>query len=173
MFSTIIGMLVTDAYLLYLFDHRAVNAINDAMPFMEFVNKLAYQLIFNNCFEDRMMALRRRQAEDDRLPGGDLLVANTHYLSSMLSCPELINYCNRTGKNIVTCKKDCASDVCPRWRQDVRDENGNIVKYRLRKFTCMMYCVACSDPPNNKYVCFCTPSTGRQCFVSHLRQHSP
>ena len=65
-------MLVTDAYLLYLFDYRAVHpSTNDAMTFMEFVNKLAYQLIFNNCFEDRTMALRRRQAEDDLLPGGD------------------------------------------------------------------------------------------------------
>ena len=62
LFSTLLGMIVTNAY--YAYELEFNGEPKDKSNYQEFCSKLAYQLIFNQCITQEARAKRTRDAND-------------------------------------------------------------------------------------------------------------
>lgn len=81
-FSTVLGVCVVDAYLLYKYDMK--DAVDEPVSFKEFIGALAYELIFNTFLEHRL-SRNAGNGRDEGESGSDDEVRNFFFRSKFPS----------------------------------------------------------------------------------------
>jgi hypothetical protein len=134
-FSTILGIIVTDCF----YAHKYTNTHREVLTYTEFVDTLAYQLIFNDYFQ---RTRQRNHANDESNVDGENNVY-AHQLGNLIDLPM---YERIRGDPHKRARRRCK--VC-----------GEKTSF---------YCMQCSnthDPNNPELVCLCPATT--TCFVTY------
>ena len=100
-FSSMVGISITNAYLLYRFEKRAVNAQHDDQDFAEFLGHLAYCMIFNPLLpitpapDSSGRSTRSASADVNNLviPAVSMILLSGHFTSLVLSCWVCLDWC--------------------------------------------------------------------------------
>jgi len=137
-FATVLGIIFTDCY----YASSYINRTNHipTVPFMEFIEKLCYQLIFNT-YLTRSVRSSAPRTNDDDIEVTDHVA---HQLAPLIGLPI---YRNIVGHDYKRAKRRCK--VC--------------------HTKCSYYCVQCSNTTEGddfKLVCLC-PITLKTCFTSY------
>jgi hypothetical protein len=142
LFATIEGMIVTDAYLAWIYDLKKQNVPSKDIPsFRKACQKLIKSMIQVYAPSNRP-ATRQQQQE----PAAEIPV------------PTLLPL----GADDRVC---CSNSEC------YKLEKGTTAAGRKRRRKAGGYCSACSDPENDDYVACCDLRTHRNCWLLHLQEY--
>ena len=156
LFTTILGMICTDAFLTYVYDYNiqaqrlgqplhAAASSENKMEYHEFVDLLSYELVNNNIWRDTGINLR----------------ANNINLEEAQQIPMLLPLSSiQENKRLQLC---CCDSRCAYTQSESTTRPGMKRKHKAYK-----YCSVCSKPGQSVYLCFCDPATGRNCWAQHL-----
>lgn len=161
MFTTVLGVIATNAYFAYrlesLHTPTTDNEHDDKLKFFGFLSRLAQQLI-NNSFDSSApvaSALRSRSSPAAVSPGLRLPILLV--LHDAEGIRDRFDTTTEEGKEkSQTYQRDCKT--CR-----TRDKSGKLCRVKAS-----YYCSECSAPEIGKFVCFCGPRAGRNCWANHL-----
>lgn len=152
LFTTVLGICFTDAYLAYKWEGSNCIRTEDLderegrQSFFGFLNGLARQLIFNNSYfyQNPSLSMNLRPSSSQQ-----------EVSIPMCSLMALSSY------SIIKQKYDLQNP----------QEKKRLASYQLKCSCCehkaAYYCVVCSSPEKHKFVALCSPRTGRKCFQQH------
>ena len=158
-FSTILGMIATDAYFMYRLEFDNVEHDQSRLSFLDFTALMAGELIKNTYLQDQGPHLRRRQ-RDLQNDESDEDETDIHTLKALRKLPY---YADTAGPQRRCCWKHC---------RDVTAGSN-------RSHKTAYYCHDCSPSDMlqrrkpqtlDGIKCFCNPTTERNCFLEHIRE---
>ena len=158
MFSTILGIIITDSYFAYKYEYDnniyayQQNEHMERLNYFGYLRRLSHELIFNDYFDSIRIVSGLRSAD------------TSPQQKSVQPLPTLRElHKTQFIRNKISMKYDISTD----------EGKQKLVAYQLQCKLChnkaSNYCSGCSDPDNGHFFPFCSTRTKRNCWATHLR----
>jgi hypothetical protein len=143
LFSTVLGMIVTNAFLAYRFEFKQHSPAATSLDFTEFIGKLAYELTHMSESNRRPT----RHSSSQSTVSSFSTASTVEHTHSLIQLCKLEQYKHVLGSQTVRARRQC----------------------HLCKKKTAYYCELCSSPDKTHLVCVCAPTKeGSDCFSRHI-----
>jgi len=132
LFGTILGMITTNAFNLYIY---TMTPHQEVMDFNTFLGNLSYELIFNKFYVEDERVLRRRPREDDDLDEEPVRCE----VGRLIDLPQYEELRGSSRRARLTCRAEGCGRKSSFYCKTCSEKSNRLICYCSGDQTCMMY----------------------------------